>query len=85
MYIYINIYAYMHTHIVYTYHIGRTVLDTGLSCFSVHHRVDGPTRCVVSGHSDGVLQCVAVCCRGFQCVAVCRSVFQCVHVHIWAF
>jgi len=30
----------MYIHIIYTYHTGRTVLDTGLSCFSVHHHVD---------------------------------------------
>ena len=34
----------------------RTILDTQLSCFSVYHRVDGPTRWVVSGHSDGTVR-----------------------------
>ena len=34
----------------------RTVLDTGLSCFSVHHRVEGPARWVMSGHSDGTVR-----------------------------
>ena len=29
---------------------------------------------------EGVLQCVAVCCRILQCVAVCCSVLQCVAV-----
>lgn len=35
---------------------GRTVLETGLSCFSVYHRVEGPTRWVASGHSDGTVR-----------------------------
>ena len=34
----------------------RAVLETGLSCFSVHHRVEGPTRWVMSGHSDGTVR-----------------------------
>ena len=28
----------------------------GLSCFSVYHRVEGPTRWVASGHSDGTVR-----------------------------
>jgi WD40 repeat protein len=35
---------------------GRTVLDTGLSCFSVYHHVEGPTRWVASGHADGAVR-----------------------------
>jgi len=48
MYILVCIYTYVHMyiHIIYTYHIGRTVLDTGLSCFSVHHHVDDTHICM---------------------------------------